>query len=82
MSTDAISGECLPDGAEIRKRRTKLFGCTSRYSYGPMKPKGAKRTKPAKRELKFGLPGTPEERRQQIRAAMEKHAETQRRLAE
>lgn len=47
-----------------------------------MKPKDSKRSKLAKRELKFGLPGTPEERRQQIRAAMEKHAETLRRLAE
>lgn len=35
----------------------------------PMKPKISKREKAsAKRELKFGLPGTPEERRQQIRA--------------
>ena len=47
-----------------------------------MKPKDSKRSKPVKRELKFGLPGTPEERRQQIRAAIEKHAETLRRLAE
>lgn len=47
-----------------------------------MKSKGSERKEPGKRELKFGLPGTPEERRQQIRAAMEKHAETLRRLAE
>lgn len=47
-----------------------------------MKLQGSKRTEPAKRELKFGLPGTPEERRQQIRKAMKKHAETLRRLAE
>jgi len=47
-----------------------------------MKPKDSKRSKPAKPELKFGLPGTPEERRQQIRAAMKEHAETLRRLAQ
>jgi hypothetical protein len=33
-------------------------------------------------KLKSGLPGTPEERRRQIREAMEKNAETLRRLAE
>jgi hypothetical protein len=32
-------------------------------------------------KLKFGLPGTPEERRQEIRALMKKHAQTLRRLA-
>ena len=34
------------------------------------------------KKLKSGLPGTPEERRRLIREAMEKHAETLRRLAE
>ncbi len=35
-----------------------------------------------KRELKSGLPGTPEEQRQKLRAAMKKHDKTLRRLAE
>jgi hypothetical protein len=34
----------------------------------------------AKRELKSGLPGTPEEQRRDLRAAIKKHAETLRRL--
>jgi hypothetical protein len=36
----------------------------------------------AKRGLKSGLPGTPEEQRRDLRAAMKKHAETLRRLAQ
>jgi hypothetical protein len=35
-----------------------------------------------KRELKSGLPGTPEQQRREFRAAMKKHDETLRRLAE
>jgi hypothetical protein len=35
-----------------------------------------------KRELKSGLPGTPEKQRQELREAMKKHDETLRRLAE
>jgi hypothetical protein len=34
-----------------------------------------------KHELKSGLPGTPEEQRRGLRAAMKKHDETLRRLA-
>jgi len=33
-------------------------------------------------KLKAGLPGTPEEQRRELRAAMKKHEETLRRLAE
>jgi len=33
-----------------------------------------------KADLKSGLPGTPEEQRRDLRAAMKKHAETLRRL--
>jgi hypothetical protein len=33
-------------------------------------------------KLKSGLPGTPEEQRRDLRAAMKKHAETLRRLAQ
>jgi hypothetical protein len=33
-------------------------------------------------KLKSGLPGTPEEKRRDLRAAMKKHAETLRRLAQ
>jgi hypothetical protein len=35
-----------------------------------------------KPKLKSGLPGTPEEQRRDLRAAMKKHAETLRRLAQ
>jgi hypothetical protein len=39
--------------------------------------------KPApKRQLKTGLPGTPDEQRRELREAMKKHDETLRRLAE
>lgn len=41
----------------------------------------AKRTAP-KRELKSGLPGTPEQQRRELREAMKKHDETLRRLAQ
>lgn len=41
----------------------------------------ARKTAP-KRELKSGLPGTPEEQRRELREAMKKHDETLRRLAE
>jgi len=38
--------------------------------------------KPKKSDkLKSGLPGSPEEQRRELRAAMKKHAETLRRLA-
>jgi hypothetical protein len=33
-------------------------------------------------KLKSGLPGTPEEQQRDLRAAMKKHAETLRRLAQ
>jgi hypothetical protein len=33
-------------------------------------------------KLKSGLPGTPDEQRRDLRAAMKKHAETLRRLAQ
>jgi len=36
----------------------------------------------AKRALKSGLPGTPEEQRRGLRGAMKRHAETLRRLAQ
>jgi hypothetical protein len=35
-----------------------------------------------KPDMKSGLPGTPEEQRRELRAAMKKHAETLRRLAQ
>jgi hypothetical protein len=35
-----------------------------------------------RRELKSGLPGTPEEQRRDLGVAMKKHAETLRRLAQ
>jgi hypothetical protein len=46
----------------------------------------ASTTQPAKSatepKLKSGLPGTPEEQRRDLRAAMKKHAETLGRLAQ
>lgn len=35
-----------------------------------------------KPDMKSGLPGTPEEQRRELRAAMKKHQETLRRLAQ
>jgi len=35
-----------------------------------------------KPDMKSGLPGTPEEQRSELRAAMKKHQETLRRLAQ
>lgn len=35
-----------------------------------------------KPDMKWGLPGTPEEQRRDLRAAMKKHQETLRRLAQ
>jgi hypothetical protein len=45
----------------------------------PTTPKGKSTAKP---DLKSGLPGTPEEQRRGLRAAMKKHAETLRRLGQ
>jgi hypothetical protein len=45
----------------------------------PTTPKGKSAVKP---DLKSGLPGTPEEQRRDLRAAMKKHAETLRRLGQ
>jgi hypothetical protein len=45
-----------------------------------MKPKAP--TAPRKTDMKSGLPGTPEEQRRDLRAAMKKHEETLRRLAQ
>ncbi len=49
-----------------------------------MKPQAPSRpTKsPEKPDMKSGLPGTPEEQRRDLRAAMKKHDETLRRLAQ
>jgi hypothetical protein len=51
---------------------------------GAMKRKSQKSSakSSSKPDMKTGLPGTPEERRRLIREAMEKNAETLRRLAE
>jgi hypothetical protein len=37
---------------------------------------------PERPDMKSGLPGTPEEQRRDLRAAMKRHAETLRRLAQ
>jgi hypothetical protein len=48
-----------------------------------MKPQVPSPTKArGKPDLMPGLPGTPEEQRRDLRAAMKKHAETLRRLAQ
>jgi hypothetical protein len=49
-----------------------------------MKPKAptAQRKTAEKPDMKSGLPGTPEEQRRDLRAAMKKHQETLRRLAQ
>jgi hypothetical protein len=49
-----------------------------------MKPQAPSAPKRAieKPDMKSGLPGTPEEQRRDLRAAMKKHEETLRRLAQ
>jgi hypothetical protein len=49
-----------------------------------MKPKAptAQGKTTEKPDMKSGLPGAPEEQRRDLRAAMEKHEETLRRLAQ
>jgi len=49
-----------------------------------MKPKApiAPRKTTEKPDMKSGLPGAPEEQRRDLRAAMKKHQETLRRLAQ
>ena len=49
-----------------------------------MKPEApsAPRKSAEKPEMKSGLPGAPEEQRRDLRAAMKKHQETLRRLAQ
>lgn len=47
----------------------------------PQAPSAPKKTA-EKPDMKSGLPGTPEEQRRDLRAAMKKHEETLRRLAQ
>jgi hypothetical protein len=51
---------------------------------GAMKPQAPSTpTKSTEKpDMKSGLPGTPEEQRRELRAAMKKHQETLRRLAQ
>lgn len=51
---------------------------------GGMKPQapGIPSKSTEKPDMKSGLPGTPEEQRRDLRAAMKKHQETLRRLAQ
>ena len=55
--------------------------CWHNESVKPRAASASKLSSTAKSELKSGLPGTPEEQRRDLRAAMKKHAETLRRLA-
>jgi hypothetical protein len=48
----------------------------------PQAPPIPKNDSTTKSPLKSGLPGTPEEQSRDLRAAMKKHAETLRRLAQ
>ena len=56
-------------------------GCNNRSAMKPQTPSVPMKT-PEKPDMKSGLPGTPEERRRNIRAAMKEHSETLRRLAQ
>jgi hypothetical protein len=56
-------------------------GCNNVWAMKPQAPTAPKKT-PGKPEMKSGLPGTPEEQRRDLRAAMKKHEETLRRLAQ
>jgi len=70
---------------ECRRRAEFRSGQTECNNISAMKPNAQPTTAkkpPAKRQLKSGLPGTPEQQRRELRAAMKKHDETLRRLAE
>jgi hypothetical protein len=60
---------------------TRFDGCNNEAMKSQAAP-APKAGSPTKRELKSGLPGTPEEQRRDLRAAMKRHAETLRRLAQ
>jgi hypothetical protein len=58
--------------------------CAWCNNVGEMKPDAPStpRKSPEKPNMKSGLPGTPEEQRRDLRAAIKKHQETLRRLAQ
>ena len=55
--------------------------CNNVMAMKPQAP-SALRKAPEKPDMKSGLPGTPEEQKSGLRAAMKKHKETLRRLAQ
>jgi hypothetical protein len=56
-------------------------GCNNVSAMKPQAPSAPTKTN-EKPDMKSGLPGTPEEQRRDLRAAMKKHEETLRRLAQ
>jgi len=56
-------------------------GCNNVSAMKPQAP-SAPTKNTEKPDVKSGLPGTPEEQRRDLRAAMNKHQETLRRLAQ
>jgi hypothetical protein len=56
-------------------------GCNNVSVMKPQAPSAPTKTT-EKPDMKSGLPGTPEEQRRDLRAAMKKHEETLRRLAQ
>ncbi|HEU5062443.1 MAG TPA: hypothetical protein VFT79_04725 [Solirubrobacterales bacterium] len=59
----------------------EITGCNNVSAMKPQAPSAPKKTT-EKPDMKSGLPGTPEEQRRDLRAAMKKHQETLRRLAQ
>jgi hypothetical protein len=72
--------------AVIREDRRLLpaigSGCNNVGAMNPRSSTTHQAKPPTEPKLKSGLPGTPEEQQRDLRAAMKKHAETLRRLAQ
>jgi hypothetical protein len=65
-------------GSEFRWRRTRVHNVSAMKPQAPSAPTKTNE----KPDMKSGLPGAPEEQRRDLRAAMKKHEETLRRLAQ
>jgi hypothetical protein len=57
-------------------------GCNNVGAMKPQAPAQSSAKAMPDSKMKSGLPGTPEEQRRELRAAMKKHQETLRRLAQ
>lgn len=75
MSSATTSSAGLESQSDVRP------GCNNVSAMKPQAPSAPRKTN-EKPDMKSGLPGTPEKQRRDLRAAMKKHEETLRRLAQ